>query len=496
MSGNAATTHEELSRIATGQGVAPAANEMNIVQERLPQETQMNEIKAQRAEQDPELDQRMQDTNHSQHRTSGTQGAEETAMKTLSDTHSQPIITAPSEQATANNVDLLSAMRTMVSEGGSTPQRAPFARGDMPDVEEPHIIPAGPQQAQNPPSDPTLSQQFDSALDELTSGLNDMYISVFDAVVSGVIHLGLGFKNMCNSSSNAIVSGVMHVFKPLRFISALDELTNVLNDVCNSASDAIVSGVTRVFRPFTPGHMPDVEEPRIPAGHQQAQNLPSGRTLSRRFVSALDELTSGLNDMCNSISDAIVSGVIHAGVGVKNMCIAASNAMVGGFMHVFKPQRFLLALDELTSGLNDMCNSVSDAIVSGVIHAGVGVKNMCIAASNATVSGVTHVFKPQRFILALHQLMNVLYDICNSAYRGLGRNGPANVVLQLNGPAPAPTQNPTPPSPANHAPIPGSGSAAIPAPRVQPPRELSGRVHDYWDFLEAWNEGINEKYGW
>ncbi|KAL5373558.1 hypothetical protein DPSP01_012622 [Paraphaeosphaeria sporulosa] len=461
MSGNAATIHEELSRIATGQGVAPAANEMNIVQERLPQETQMNEIKAQRAEQDPELDQRMQDTNHSQHRTSGTQGAEETAMKTLSDTHSQPIITAPSEQATANNVDLLSAMRTMVSEGGSTPQRAPFARGDMPDVEEPHIIPAGPQQAQNPPSDPTLSQQFDSALDELTSGLNDMYISVFDAVVSGVIHLGLGFKNMCNSSSNAIMS--------LQMSSTI---------------------------PFTPGHMPDVEEPRIPAGHQQAQNLPSGRTLSRRFVSALDELTSGLNDMCNSISDAIVSGVIHAGVGVKNMCIAASNAMVGGFMHVFKPQRFLLALDELTSGLNDMCNSVSDAIVSGVIHAGVGVKNMCIAASNATVSGVTHVFKPQRFILALHQLMNVLYDICNSAYRGLGRNGPANVVLQLNGPAPAPTQNPTPPSPANHAPIPGSGSAAIPAPRVQPPRELSGRVHDYWDFLEAWNEGINEKYGW
>ncbi|OAG11109.1 uncharacterized protein CC84DRAFT_1173391 [Paraphaeosphaeria sporulosa] len=404
MSGNAATIHEELSRIATGQGVAPAANEMNIVQERLPQETQMNEIKAQRAEQDPELDQRMQDTNHSQHRTSGTQGAEETAMKTLSDTHSQPIITAPSEQATANNVDLLSAMRTMVSEGGSTPQRAPFARGDMPDVEEPHIIPAGPQQAQNPPSDPTLSQQFDSALDELTSGLNDMYISVFDAVVSGVIHLGLGFKNMCNSSSNAIMS--------LQMSSTI---------------------------PFTPGHMPDVEEPRIPAGHQQAQNLPSGRTLSRRFVSALDELTSGLNDMCNSISDAIVSGVIHAGVGVKNMCIAASNA---------------------------------------------------------TVSGVTHVFKPQRFILALHQLMNVLYDICNSAYRGLGRNGPANVVLQLNGPAPAPTQNPTPPSPANHAPIPGSGSAAIPAPRVQPPRELSGRVHDYWDFLEAWNEGINEKYGW
>ncbi|KAK7179370.1 hypothetical protein PSPO01_14593 [Paraphaeosphaeria sporulosa] len=70
--------------------------------------------------------------------------------------------------------------------------------------------------------------------------------------------------------------------------------------------DAQVDGLApRLDHGINEGH------DHIPAGLQEAHSPPSGRTLSRRFISALDELTDVLNDACNSTSDAIVSGVIR-----------------------------------------------------------------------------------------------------------------------------------------------------------------------------------------
>jgi hypothetical protein len=106
---------------------------------------QIKNLQAQVAAKDSQLNKQMQDLSlqngwvpdPAQSRTSGSSnGLDETAVKAIMEEQSKKIIAALAEQATVNNVNLISAMRTVVSEGGAAPPHAPFPSRNMPEVDE------------------------------------------------------------------------------------------------------------------------------------------------------------------------------------------------------------------------------------------------------------------------------------------------------------------------------------------------------------------------
>jgi hypothetical protein len=106
---------------------------------------QIKNLQAQVAAKDSQLNKQMQDLSlqngwvpdPAQSRTSGSSSSlDKTAVKALMEEQSKKIIAALAEQATVNNVNLISAMRTVVSEGGAAPPHAPFPSRNMPEVDE------------------------------------------------------------------------------------------------------------------------------------------------------------------------------------------------------------------------------------------------------------------------------------------------------------------------------------------------------------------------